>query len=159
MLVLCCCCIILAFWDVMAHLVIFLTRPVYFISLDGFYLALSRSLPALEVLGEISLMSLLRWNLEINMEKTICSSSNGKIILVWKFLCFSMKLFSYMLLKLTWSIRCLKLVMSFHILEKYLCISWILIKKIRIYCNGHLADSVFLGPISRIWTRFHLYLA
>ncbi|XP_027941629.1 uncharacterized protein LOC114195383 isoform X2 [Vigna unguiculata] len=41
-----------------------------------------RSLPALEVLGEISLMSILRWNLEINMEKTICSSSNGKIILV-----------------------------------------------------------------------------
>ncbi|ESW13751.1 hypothetical protein PHAVU_008G223200 [Phaseolus vulgaris] len=41
-----------------------------------------RSLPALEVLGEISLMSLLRWNLENNMEKTICSSSSGKIILV-----------------------------------------------------------------------------
>ncbi|KAH1062100.1 hypothetical protein GYH30_005218 [Glycine max] len=41
-----------------------------------------RSLPALEVLGESSLMSILRWNLETNMVKTICSSSNGKIILV-----------------------------------------------------------------------------
>ncbi|TKY56875.1 Lethal(2) giant larvae protein-like SRO77 [Spatholobus suberectus] len=41
-----------------------------------------RSLPALEVLGESSLMSILRWNLETNMEKMICSSSNGKIILV-----------------------------------------------------------------------------
>ncbi|XP_020210713.1 uncharacterized protein LOC109795575 isoform X3 [Cajanus cajan] len=41
-----------------------------------------RSLPALEVLGESSLMSILRWNLETNMEKMICSSSNGKIIMV-----------------------------------------------------------------------------
>lgn len=41
-----------------------------------------RSLPALKVLGEISLMSILRWNLETNVEKMICSSSNGKIILV-----------------------------------------------------------------------------
>ncbi|KAK7385768.1 hypothetical protein VNO78_31621 [Psophocarpus tetragonolobus] len=41
-----------------------------------------RSLPALEVLGGSSLMSILRWNLETNMEKTICSSSNGNIILV-----------------------------------------------------------------------------
>ncbi|XP_061351670.1 uncharacterized protein LOC133296653 isoform X1 [Gastrolobium bilobum] len=41
-----------------------------------------RSLPTLEVLGESSLMSILRWNLKTNMEKTICSSSNGQIILV-----------------------------------------------------------------------------
>ncbi|XP_027329453.1 uncharacterized protein LOC113845930 isoform X2 [Abrus precatorius] len=40
-----------------------------------------RSLPTLEVLGESSLMSILRWNLKTNMEKTTCSS-NGKIILV-----------------------------------------------------------------------------
>ncbi|KAI4306839.1 hypothetical protein L6164_030083 [Bauhinia variegata] len=41
-----------------------------------------RSLPTLEVVGESSLMSILRWNLKTNMEKTICSSSNGQIILV-----------------------------------------------------------------------------
>ncbi|KAL2317121.1 hypothetical protein Fmac_030997 [Flemingia macrophylla] len=41
-----------------------------------------RSLPALEVLGESSLMSIVRWNLETNMDKMICSSSNGKIIMV-----------------------------------------------------------------------------
>ncbi|KAK7300521.1 hypothetical protein RJT34_11367 [Clitoria ternatea] len=41
-----------------------------------------RSLPTLEVLGESSLMSALRWDLKINMEKTMCSSTNGKIILV-----------------------------------------------------------------------------
>ncbi|KAK2430985.1 hypothetical protein P8452_44295 [Trifolium repens] len=41
-----------------------------------------RSLATLEVLGENSLMSILRWNLKTGMEKTICSSSNGQIILV-----------------------------------------------------------------------------
>ncbi|KAE9614991.1 putative transcription factor WD40-like family [Lupinus albus] len=41
-----------------------------------------RSLPTLEVLGEISLMSILRWSMRSQMEKTICSSSNGQIILV-----------------------------------------------------------------------------
>ncbi|KAJ1426356.1 WD40/YVTN repeat-like-containing domain superfamily [Sesbania bispinosa] len=41
-----------------------------------------RSLPTLEVLGESSLMSILRWNMKTDMEKTICSSSNGQIILV-----------------------------------------------------------------------------
>ncbi|XP_004491029.1 uncharacterized protein [Cicer arietinum] len=41
-----------------------------------------RSLPTLEVLGEISLISILRWNMKTDMEKTICSSSNGQIILV-----------------------------------------------------------------------------
>ncbi|MCH84400.1 syntaxin-binding protein 5-like protein, partial [Trifolium medium] len=40
------------------------------------------SLATLEVLGEKSLMSILRWNLKTDMEKTICSSSNGQIILV-----------------------------------------------------------------------------
>ncbi|KAH8496874.1 hypothetical protein H0E87_019565 [Populus deltoides] len=41
-----------------------------------------RSLPDLEVVGESSLMSILRWNLKTNMEKTICSSENAQIILV-----------------------------------------------------------------------------
>ncbi|XP_050904243.1 lethal(2) giant larvae protein homolog SRO77 isoform X2 [Lathyrus oleraceus] len=41
-----------------------------------------RSLPTLEVLGESSLTSILRWNLKTDMEKTICSSSNGQTILV-----------------------------------------------------------------------------
>ncbi|XP_072055150.1 uncharacterized protein [Arachis hypogaea] len=40
-----------------------------------------RSIPTLEVLGESSLMSVLRWNWTTEMEKTICSS-NGQIILV-----------------------------------------------------------------------------
>ncbi|CAK7325875.1 unnamed protein product [Dovyalis caffra] len=41
-----------------------------------------RSLPDLEVVGESSLMSILRWNFKTNMEKTICSSENAQIILV-----------------------------------------------------------------------------
>ncbi|KAK4277817.1 hypothetical protein QN277_015753 [Acacia crassicarpa] len=41
-----------------------------------------RSLPTLEVVGECSLMAVLRWSLKTNMEKTICSSSNGQLILV-----------------------------------------------------------------------------
>ncbi|KAJ4841217.1 hypothetical protein Tsubulata_029998 [Turnera subulata] len=41
-----------------------------------------RCLPDLEVVGESSLMSILRWNFKTNMEKTICSSESGHIILV-----------------------------------------------------------------------------
>nr|XP_023903729.1 uncharacterized protein LOC112015552 isoform X4 [Quercus suber] len=41
-----------------------------------------RSLPTLEVLEEISLMSILRWNFKTNMDKTMCSSDNGQIFLV-----------------------------------------------------------------------------
>ena len=41
-----------------------------------------RSLPTLEVLEEISLMSILRWNFKTNMDKTMCSSNNGQIFLV-----------------------------------------------------------------------------
>ncbi|KAF7830935.1 lethal(2) giant larvae protein-like protein SRO77 isoform X1 [Senna tora] len=41
-----------------------------------------RSLPTLEVVGECSLMSMLRWSLNTNMKNTICSSSNGQLILV-----------------------------------------------------------------------------
>ncbi|KAK7276405.1 hypothetical protein RIF29_17544 [Crotalaria pallida] len=41
-----------------------------------------RSLPTLEVLGEISLTSILRWSMRTDMEKTICYASNGQIILV-----------------------------------------------------------------------------
>ncbi|KAI5388745.1 hypothetical protein KIW84_074421 [Lathyrus oleraceus] len=43
-----------------------------------------RSLPTLEMLGESSLMSILRWNLKTDMEKTIGSSSNGQTILVYE---------------------------------------------------------------------------
>ncbi|KAJ6429271.1 hypothetical protein OIU84_020824 [Salix udensis] len=41
-----------------------------------------RSLPDLLVVGESSLMSILRWNFKTNMEKTICPSENAQIILV-----------------------------------------------------------------------------
>ncbi|KAF9676942.1 hypothetical protein SADUNF_Sadunf08G0055700 [Salix dunnii] len=41
-----------------------------------------RSLPDLEVVGESSLRSILRWNFKANMEKTICLSENAQIILV-----------------------------------------------------------------------------
>ncbi|CAN1325791.1 Syntaxin-binding protein 5-like [Linum perenne] len=41
-----------------------------------------RSFPNFELVGESSLMSILRWNFKSNMEKTICSSQNGQIILV-----------------------------------------------------------------------------
>ena len=34
------------------------------------------------MVGESSLMSILRWNFKTNMEKTICSSENAQIILV-----------------------------------------------------------------------------
>uniref|UniRef100_A0A6N2LRD1 Uncharacterized protein n=1 Tax=Salix viminalis TaxID=40686 RepID=A0A6N2LRD1_SALVM len=41
-----------------------------------------RSLPDLQVVGESSLMSILRWNFKTNMEKMICPSENAQIILV-----------------------------------------------------------------------------
>ncbi|GMH30553.1 hypothetical protein Nepgr_032396 [Nepenthes gracilis] len=41
-----------------------------------------RSLPNLEVLGEYSLMSVLRWNFKSNMDKTMSSTDNGQIALV-----------------------------------------------------------------------------
>ncbi|XVE99772.1 hypothetical protein REPUB_Repub03eG0229800 [Reevesia pubescens] len=41
-----------------------------------------RSLTTLEVMGESSLMIILRWNFKMNMEKMICSSSRGQIILI-----------------------------------------------------------------------------
>lgn len=44
--------------------------------------SLNRSLPNLEVLGESSLMSILRWNFKPNMDKTISSSNRGLIALV-----------------------------------------------------------------------------
>ena len=47
-----------------------------------FMSSLNRSLPDLEVLGESSLISILRWNFKTNMEKTICSTNHGQIALV-----------------------------------------------------------------------------
>ncbi|XP_057989734.1 uncharacterized protein LOC110657239 isoform X2 [Hevea brasiliensis] len=41
-----------------------------------------RSLSDLEVLGESSLMSILKWNFKTNMEKTMCSSDTAQIMLV-----------------------------------------------------------------------------
>ncbi|XP_021295747.1 uncharacterized protein LOC110425226 isoform X2 [Herrania umbratica] len=41
-----------------------------------------RSMKTLEVMGESSLMTLLRWNFKTNMEKIICSSNRGQIILI-----------------------------------------------------------------------------
>lgn len=41
-----------------------------------------RSLPELEVVGEYSLMSIIRWNFKANMDKAINSSDRGQIILV-----------------------------------------------------------------------------
>ncbi|KAF5736569.1 hypothetical protein HS088_TW14G00714 [Tripterygium wilfordii] len=41
-----------------------------------------RCLPNLEVLGECSLMSILRWNFKTDMENTTCSSDSGQIMLV-----------------------------------------------------------------------------
>ncbi|GMI79896.1 Tomosyn [Hibiscus trionum] len=40
-----------------------------------------RSLTKLEVMGQSSLMTILRWNFKTDMEKIICSSSRGHIIL------------------------------------------------------------------------------
>ncbi|XP_037497973.1 uncharacterized protein LOC105648813, partial [Jatropha curcas] len=40
-----------------------------------------RSLSDLEVVGESSLMSILRWNFKTNMDKTICSSDTAQIML------------------------------------------------------------------------------
>ncbi|XP_023636698.1 uncharacterized protein LOC17883008 isoform X2 [Capsella rubella] len=41
-----------------------------------------RSFPNLEVVGESSLPSLLRWNFKPNMEKTVCSDDFGHVVLV-----------------------------------------------------------------------------
>ncbi|MQL80567.1 hypothetical protein Taro_012997 [Colocasia esculenta] len=41
-----------------------------------------RSLPDLKVIEENSLMSILRWNFKVNMDKTMCSSENGHIALI-----------------------------------------------------------------------------
>ncbi|KAM5556697.1 hypothetical protein ABKV19_024201 [Rosa sericea] len=41
-----------------------------------------RSFPNLEVVRDISLMTILRWNFVINMDKTFCSSDCGQMILV-----------------------------------------------------------------------------
>ncbi|KAH7548383.1 hypothetical protein JRO89_XS14G0111900 [Xanthoceras sorbifolium] len=41
-----------------------------------------RSLPNLEVVGETSLTSILRWNFKTNMETTISSSDSGQIVLI-----------------------------------------------------------------------------
>ncbi|KAI3936610.1 hypothetical protein MKW92_018390 [Papaver armeniacum] len=38
-----------------------------------------RSFPDLKVVGESSLMSILRWSFKTNMEKTVCSSDRGQI--------------------------------------------------------------------------------
>ncbi|KAL1197022.1 hypothetical protein V5N11_024817 [Cardamine amara subsp. amara] len=41
-----------------------------------------RSFPDLEVVGESSLLSLLRWNFKPNMEKTVCSDDFGHVVVV-----------------------------------------------------------------------------
>lgn len=43
---------------------------------------LRRSLPDLKVVGETSLMSILRWSFKTNMDKTMSSSHTGQISLV-----------------------------------------------------------------------------
>ncbi|XP_061348834.1 uncharacterized protein LOC133294202 isoform X2 [Gastrolobium bilobum] len=40
-----------------------------------------RSLPDLELVAESSLLSILRWNYKVNMDKTLCSDDNGHIVL------------------------------------------------------------------------------
>lgn len=45
-------------------------------------LALNRSLPDLELVAESSLLSILRWNYKVNMDKTMCSDDYGEIVLV-----------------------------------------------------------------------------
>ncbi|KAI5429454.1 hypothetical protein KIW84_034161 [Lathyrus oleraceus] len=40
-----------------------------------------RSLPDLELVSESSLLSILRWNYKVNMDKTMCSDENGQIVL------------------------------------------------------------------------------
>ncbi|KAH9702536.1 V-SNARE coiled-coil domain-containing protein [Citrus sinensis] len=54
-----------------------------------------RFLPYLEVGGETSLMSLLRWNYKTNMEDTLCSSDSGEIVLINGFEFAFMSLFSW----------------------------------------------------------------
>lgn len=43
---------------------------------------MNRSFPDLEVVGESSLLSLLRWNFKPNMEKTVCSDDFGHVVVV-----------------------------------------------------------------------------
>ncbi|KAL5058144.1 hypothetical protein RYX36_029748 [Vicia faba] len=40
-----------------------------------------RSLPDLELVTESSLLSILKWNYKVNMDKTMCSDDNGQIVL------------------------------------------------------------------------------
>ncbi|CAJ1806225.1 unnamed protein product [Sphenostylis stenocarpa] len=40
-----------------------------------------RSLPDLHLVAEISLLSILRWNYKVNMDKTMCSDDYGQIVL------------------------------------------------------------------------------
>ncbi|KAH1155318.1 hypothetical protein GYH30_050578 [Glycine max] len=40
-----------------------------------------RSLPDLELVAESSLLSILRWNYKVNMDKTMCSDDHGQIVL------------------------------------------------------------------------------
>ncbi|OIW07459.1 hypothetical protein TanjilG_24321 [Lupinus angustifolius] len=40
-----------------------------------------RSLPDLQLVAESSLLSILRWNYKVNMDKTMCSDDNGHIVL------------------------------------------------------------------------------
>ncbi|KAH9767140.1 V-SNARE coiled-coil domain-containing protein [Citrus sinensis] len=54
-----------------------------------------RVLPYLEVGGQTSLMSLLRWNYKTNMEETLCSSDSGEIVLINGFEFAFMSLFSW----------------------------------------------------------------
>ncbi|KAG4202303.1 hypothetical protein ERO13_A05G329966v2 [Gossypium hirsutum] len=42
-----------------------------------------RSLTKLEVMGQCSLMTILRWNFTANMEKMACSSNRGQIVLIF----------------------------------------------------------------------------
>lgn len=43
---------------------------------------LSRTIPELELVGDTSLMSILRWNFKNNMNKTMSASDKGQITLV-----------------------------------------------------------------------------
>lgn len=51
-------------------------------ALKEWFAYVNRSFPDLEVVGESSLLSLLRWNFKPNMEKTVCSNDFGHLVLV-----------------------------------------------------------------------------
>lgn len=59
------------------HLLIF--SVLFQLKVDVMY---GRSFPDLQVVGESSLMSILRWNFKTNMEKTLCSSDDAQLVLV-----------------------------------------------------------------------------